>query len=189
MIFRGFMAGFLIVGTLFATAVGEEELPADVVNVALPEFGDRIGPGSDYGLANIEPVEVGWGVGRGREIRIVRTPRELRLSRRNEARFQVRLGEVKGVYFWIEAPPVHGQWHVSLTVVYPDGYRETIFSKDMRREGINFAWVPPRALLEIQVSSIEQTFKLSKRFIFTVSPVLISLWPNFLPVPNKSLWE
>ncbi len=179
--------GFLLLGFLSFPAVAEELLlPADVVNVALPEFGDRVGAGSDYGLANAEPVEEGLGVGRGQEIRIVRTPRELSLSRRNEARFQIRLGEVTGLYFWIETPPVYRQWHGNLTVLHPDGYQETIFSQDLNPEIINFVYVSPKALLEVRITSVNRSLQLSKTFIFTASPVRFALWPDFLPIPHQT---
>ena len=156
--------------------------PFEVVNVAVPEFGDRIG-GGDYGLANVEPLEVGPNVGRDRAIRVVRTPREFRLSRHGEARFQVQLGEVKAVYFWIESPPVQGAWRLSIAISHPDGYRESIFSEDLLRESVYFAHVPSRALLEFRVTSKEHALRLSKQFIFTVSPVDISFWSSFRQVP------
>jgi hypothetical protein len=189
MCLRGLTGGFLVVGMLLAPAGAEELLPAGVINVTLPEFGDRLGAGSDYGLANVEPVGVEQGMGRGRQIRIVRTPQALRLSRRNEARFQVRLGEVEGIYFWIESPPVIGSWGLSLSAVYPDGFRETIFSQDLLREAEYFARVPPRALLEIRVTSKERDLRIRKRFILTVSPIHLSFWSNSGPVPNQANWD
>ena len=181
---KGLIGGFLVVGILLTPAAAEELLPAGVINVALPEFGDRLGAGSDYGVANVEPVEVGQATGRARQIRIVRTPQALRLSQRNEARFQVRLGEVQDIYFWIESPPVMGGWRLNLTAVYPDGYRQTIFSQDLLREAEYYARVPPRALLEVRVASKERNPGIRKRFIFTVSPIHLSLWINSRPVPN-----
>ena len=186
MCLRGLTGGFLVVGMLLAPAVAEELLPAGVINVALPEFGDQLGTGSDYGLANVEPVEVRKGMERGRQIRIVRTLQALRLSRRNEARFQVRLGDVEGIYFWIESPPVIGRWGLSLSAIYPDGYRELIFSQDLRREAEYFAPVPPRSLLEFRVTSNARNLGPRKRFIFTVSPIHFSFWSNFRPVPYTS---
>lgn len=186
---QSLIVGLLTVGMLLASAVAEELLPAGVVNVVLPDFGDDCLQGGDCGLANAEPVEVGPGVGREREIRIVRTPQqELPLSEGSEARFQVRLGEVDYVYFWLEAPPVYGQWHASVSVVYPDGNVDTIFGADLLPDGVNAVWVPPRALLEVRVTSKDRAMKLSKQFTFTVSPVLFSRWPNFSPIPYKTLW-
>jgi hypothetical protein len=180
----------LLIGSLFlasAPAVpagAEEPLPPGIVNVALPEFGDRVVAGADYGLANSQPVEVALGVGQAREVRIVRTPQELRLSRtRNEASFQVRLGKVDGVYFWIETPPVHGQWRVTITKTDADGYREPIFGANLHPMVIQSVYVSPDSVLDVKVSSVEQTFRLSKRFLFTVSPVRFALWPEMLPIP------
>jgi hypothetical protein len=180
------IGGLLLASGPAVPAWADDPLPAGVVNVALAEFGDRVGAGSDYGLANAEPVEVGPGVGRGREVRIVRTPRELRLSRlRNEARFQVRVGKVEALFFWIETPPVHGQWHVSIASRALDGGQEQIYSADVHPMVIQAIRVPPQAVLDVKVSSVEQTFRLSKRFLFTVSPVQFALWPEMLPVPYR----
>lgn len=177
---------FILVGILLGPAGANQELPAGVINVALPEFGNRVG-GGDYGLANIEPVEVRRGVRGQREVRIVRTP-QLPLSRRGDARFQVLLGDVDLVNFWIEAPPRPGAWRLNLSVMYPDGNRQSIFSESLLREGLNFVHVPPRALLEFLVTA-KRTSKLSKQFIFTVSPARISLWSEFRPVPLWFEWR
>ena len=79
MLLKGIIVGFFAVGMLLGHAGAEELLSAGVVNVALPEFGGRLGAGSDYGLANVEPVEVRKGMGREPEIRILRTSQEFRL--------------------------------------------------------------------------------------------------------------
>jgi hypothetical protein len=194
MSFRSLVSSLLLLGILHASARAEElSLPADVVNVAFPEFGDAVGLESDYGLANITPVEVIREGEPDQETRIVRTPRELRLSRlrakRYEAHFQVKVGQVNTVYFWLEAPPVLSQWSVTLTVVYPDGSRETVFDANVKPEVTNYVLTAPGVLLDFRVSSVEQTFKLSKRFLFTVSPARFSLWPNFRPIPYRTLWD
>jgi len=177
---------FFLTGLLSAPVTAEEMLPAGVVNVARPNFGDRIGGGADYGLANVKPIEIAQDGMQDREIRIVRTTRDLRLSRRNEARFQVRLGQVESVYFWLEAPLVYGQWHLRILASSFDGTRIPIFEGDVQPEVINFAWSPAGSVLEFHVSSIEQTFKLSKRFLFTVSPARFSLWPKLHPIPHRT---
>jgi hypothetical protein len=186
MCLRGLTGGFFVVGMLLVPAVAEELLPAGVINVALPEFGDQLGAGSDYGLANVEPVEVRKGRERGRQIRIVRTPQALRLSRRREARFQVRLGEVEHIYFWIESAPVMGGWGLSLSAIYPDGYRETIFGQDLVRGAEYSARVSPRALLEVRVTSKERNPGFRRRFIFTVSPIHLSPWSDSTQVSYAS---
>lgn len=171
-----------MVSTPLVSAVAKGELPTGFVNVVLPEFGDRIG-GGDYGLANVQPVEVSRTPGQAQEIRIVRALKDLRLSRRGEARFRVLLGEVGAIYTWIESPPVQGAWQLDLFVVHPDGYRQSILSEEWLREGQYVPGVPPNAVLEFRVTSKERNLKLSKRFIFTVSPVSLSLWSDFRPVP------
>jgi len=167
---------------LLASRVAKGDLPAGVVNVVLPEFGNRIS-GGDYGLANAQRVEVSRDPGQPQEIRIVRALKELRLSRRGEARFQVLVGEVGAIYTWVESPPVQGAWQLDLSVVHPDGYRQPILSEEWLREGQYVPGVPPNAVLEFRVTSKERNLKLSKRFIFTVSPVSLSLWSDFRPVP------
>lgn len=157
--------------------------PYEAVNVALPDFGTGV-EGGDYGVANVVPVEVGFDVGRGRQIRIVRTPRELRLSRRGEARFRVLLGDLEQVVFWIESPHVAGAWNATVVAIYPDGFERTLFSQDLLQEGLYFIWAPPRrSMLEFRVTSHERTLRLSKRFIFTVGPEQISFWKDFRSIP------
>jgi hypothetical protein len=189
-----FVCGLLVLAVLRVPAVAEELLlPSDVVNVAFPEFGDSVGPESDYGLANLSPVEVVREGEADQEIHLVRTPCELRLSRlrerRYEARFQVKLGKVELVYFWLETPPLHGQWRITLSIVSADGSRETVFDRDVSTEVFHYANTPPGTTLEFRVSSVEQLLKFSKRFLFTVSPVRFSLWPGFRPTPHRSLWD
>jgi hypothetical protein len=188
--FRRLLSGLFLLGLLPSLARSEDlPLPTGVANVALPNFGDRSSPGSDYGMANVKPIEVARDGQQAEEIRIVRPRQELRLSRRNEARFQVRLGQVNVVYFWLEAPPVHGQWRLRIAVVYPDNAREMIFDSNLKGDVINYAWAPAGAVLEFHMSSVEQTFKLSKHFLLTVSPVNFAMWHDFLPVPNRTLWD
>lgn len=173
------------------TAAGQalEALPAGVVNVARPDFGSRIGGGFDYGLANDRPIEILGSGQTGSEVRIVRTPHELRLSRRNAARFQVKLGDIRLIYFWLEAPRVHGQWRVTLTSIYPDRHRRVIFSRNVQNRVTNFAYVDGRTDLEVHVTSVEQTLKLSKRFHFVVAPERSWTWPDYLPIPHRTLWD
>ncbi|MCU0588194.1 MAG: hypothetical protein MUF52_08570 [Syntrophobacteraceae bacterium] len=192
---RGCGAGLLLAvaltwtGLSAASAGVVETLPFGVVNVARPDFGSRIGGGYDYGLANDRPVEIVGADSSPTEVRIVRTPHELRLSRRNEARFRVRLGDTRMVYFWLEAPRVHGQWHVTLTTVYPDQHRKVIFSRNIQNRVTNFIYVDGRTDLEVKVTSVEQTFKVSKRFHFAVTPERAWTWPDYLPVPHRTLWD
>ena len=165
-------------------------LPSNIVNVVLPEFGNRVKGGYDYGDANTTPLEVSHDPGRGEAVRIVRTPPGLGLSHGNRMRFRVLLGQVNVIYFWIEAPPVTGQWNATLTLIYPDLFRKVIFSHNMQNRVINYAYVDPGTTLEVQMKSVEQTMKLSKHFAFTVSPVLFSTWPdNFSPIPFRNYWE
>lgn len=179
------LSGLLLSGLFFSPATADELLPSGILNVARPEFGDVIGSG-DYGLANAQPLEVGQTSGGPKEIRVFRTPHELRLSQRSDARFQVQLGDVDHIYFWIEPRRVYGHWKAQITVVFSDEYREVVFSEDIGPRIIQFAFVPPRSLLDIRISSVERAIPLSKRFRFTVSPVPFWVWPLFVPIPEKS---
>jgi hypothetical protein len=167
---------------------GEMQLPPGVLNVVLPDFGNQVG-GGDYGLANHVPVEVREDVAPEQRIRIVRARHTMRLSRQNQARFQILLGNVETVWFWLEAPPVHGQWRLQITATYADRYQEPVFGAVLKPDVIQYCYVPPNALLDIRVSSIEQTFRLSKKFLFTMTPARIVLWRDNLPYPRREFWD
>ena len=166
----------------------EVQLPPGVINVVLPDFGDHIG-GGDYGLANQVPVEVREDVSPEQRIRLVRTLQALKLSRRNQAHFQILLGQVEVIWFWLEAPPVHGQWRVQIFATYADRYQEPVFAAQVKPEVVQYCYVPPHALLDIRISSIEQTFRLSKRFLFTLMPARLVLWREHQPFPRRDLWD
>lgn len=184
------ISGILCAGVSECMSQTMGNLPSNIVNVILPEFGNRVKGGYDYGAANTTPLEMSYDPGQGQVIRIVRTPPGMSLSHRKQLRFRVLLGEVNLIYFWIEAPHVSGQWNATLTSIYPDLFRKVIFSHNMQNRVINYAYVDPWTTLEVQMKSIEQTMKLSKHFAFTVSPVLFSTWPdNFFPIPFRNYWE
>ena len=179
--------------------------PFGAVNVVQADFGNGIG-GGDYGLANIEPIEVSPRVGQGDMIRIVRTAM-LGLSHRNEARFQVLLGETKEAYCWIESLSPVWAWRVVITALLPDGYSEPVFNQDMLPTAQYYLRVPPRALLEFRVTprahsitlnersnssggaSIARTaldpsrVGLNRQFQFTISPTGLMLWQDFKQIP------
>jgi hypothetical protein len=167
---------------------GEMNLPPGVLNVALPDFTNHVG-GGDYGLANNVPVEVREDVAPEQRLRIVRTPHPMRLSNQNRATFKVLLGNVETIWFWLEAPPVHGQWRLNIKATYADKYQEPIFGAVLQPDVIQYCYVPPHALLDIRVSSIEQTFKLSKKFLFTLTPARLVLWRDHIPYPRRELWD
>ncbi len=163
---------------------GEMNLPPGVLNVALPNFGNHIG-GGDYGLANDVPVEVREDAAPEQRIRIVRTPQAMRLSKQNVATFRVLLGNVETIWFWLEAPPVHGQWRINIKATYADKYQEPILGAVLQPDIIQYCYVPPHAILDIRIISIEQTFKLSKKFIFTLTPTQTVLWRDYFPYPRR----
>jgi len=154
----------------------------EVRNVVSPDFGNRIG-GGDYGLANTQPIEVGPNVGQKRSIRIFRTLGRLRLSQRGFAQFQIKVGDIRTIYFWIESPPVGGSWHLQVISTDAEGFGDSVFDEDLLRDAQYFCWVSPRSILHFRVTSKEKKRDLNKRFTFTVSPVSISLWSGYRTVP------
>ena len=132
---------FLLLGLLARPLAADEfgllpkgefdALPAGVVNVALAELGRDLLVGGDYRQGNVTPVEVVGPAG-NREVRIFRTP-VLSISHRRPACLRVLLGQVSGLYVWIETPPVQGEWTLSIDRVNFDGVRENIFTKQMNR--------------------------------------------------------
>jgi hypothetical protein len=170
----------MAVGFLAVTAQAQELLPSGFINVVQPDFGARIG-GGDYGLANLLPLEAPGAAPEG--IRIVRPIHPLRFSSRSEARFQVLLGDIEMVYFWIDSPAV-GAWRVMVTAHQADGFRKGIMGENIPKEQLYVIRVPPRSRLEFLVSPTPHPFELSKEFRLTVSPVNLTLMDSvFRTVP------
>ena len=181
------ITGVLLLGLLLTPAGAETLLPAGVVNTALEDFGNTVS-GGDYGLGNATPVEV-VGQGERREVRIFRSP-ELQLSRQRRASMQVLLGDVKGVYVWVETPPVQGHWQLTIDLLYQDGTRHTIFNKSMNRGVRDWVEVEPHIRLDCQIYSRTTAMKLNRRFILNVSPPEFWVtWPEYLPIPYRTFFE
>ncbi len=165
----------------------DDWIPEGIVNIALGEFGDRIG-GGDYGLGNHIPVDVIM-IGAKQEIRAFRSP-ELHLGHLRKANFQVKIGNLTGLYFWLETPPVSSPWIINIEIVYPDGFRRNIWSKDTKPGIWHWIDVDPNTILEVTVNSPESTFKFSKRFHITFCPVQYAVWPeSYQSTPMRHLWE
>jgi len=163
----------------------EEGLPAGVVNTALPEFG-KFPMTGDYGLGNATPVET-VGKGAHQEVRIFRSPKIHLYRRSYNASMQVLLGDVRGVFVWIETPPSQGHWHLSADIVYVDGTRRNLFSKDMNRNVRDWIIVEPHTRIEIQINSKTRAVKVDRGFIVCISPgEFWSRYPDYLPVPYKT---
>jgi hypothetical protein len=162
-------------------------LPAGIVNVAQRDFGhDIIIPG-DYGLGNIVKVE-DWRRGTEQEVRIFRSP-ELRISHKRPAQMNVLLGNVKILYVWIETPPIQGSWHLSIEEEFFDGTRTQVLTKDMKpgvRDSFN---VDPNTQLHIKLSTKTTAVKIPMKFVLTISPVLYAVYPDFLPMPYRTIYE
>jgi hypothetical protein len=194
---RVLLTGFLLL-ILLAPSVRADEfglapkgafdaLPSGVINVALPEFGqDLIIPG-DYGLGNVTPVEE---VVRGTEhiVRIFRSP-ELRISHRRPAKMQVLLGNVRGLYVWLDTPPLQGEWNLSIDLLYADGTRKNIFGKNMKPGVRDFLYVEPHTRVACRLSTKTTAVKVPQKFILTFSPVMYTVWPDLLPVPYRSIFD
>jgi hypothetical protein len=173
--------GWLVaVGFLAVSVQAQEPLPSGFINVVQPDFGGRIG-GGDYGLANLLPLEAPGVTPEG--IRIVRPIHPLGFSSSGEARFQVLLGDIEMVYFWIDSPAV-AAWRVAVTAHQSDGFRKGIFRENLPKEQLYVIRVPSRSRLEFLVSPTPNPFELSKQFRLTVSPVNLTLLDEvFRPVP------
>jgi len=194
---RVLLTGFLILGLLGPSARADEfgldpkgafdALPSDVINVALPEFGqDLIIPG-DYGLGNVTPVEEVFR-GTERVVRIFRSP-ELRISHQRPADMQVLLGNVQGLYVWLNTPPLQGEWTLSIDLLYADGARKNIFGKKMQPGVRDFFYVEPHTRVACHLSTKTTAVKVPQRFILTLSPVMYTVWPDLLPMPYRSIFD
>ncbi|MHB8068428.1 MAG: hypothetical protein ACYDIC_11070 [Desulfobaccales bacterium] len=178
----------VLLGLLLYPAWGEDTLlPAGVVNTASEDFGNIIS-GVDYGLGNVVPVEEA-GLGERREIRIFRSP-ELRLSRYKDANLQVLLGNVESVYVWVESPPVRVNLHLTVDLLYQDGTRRTLFSRDMNSGVVAYVSVEPHTRIDCKISTKTTAIKLNRRFVLTVSPLKVwAIWPEFMPIPYRTFFE
>jgi len=197
MLARVLLTGFFIM-SLLAPSVRADEfglapkgafdaLPSDIVNVALPEFGqDLIIPG-DYGLGNVTPVEEVFR-GAERVVRIFRSP-ELRISHQRPAEMQVLLGNVRGLYVWLNTPPLQGEWTLSIDLLYADGTRKNIFGKKMKPGVRDFVYVEPHTRVACHLSTKTTAVKVPLRFVLTLSPVMYAVWPDLLPMPYRSIFD
>lgn len=197
MLARVLLSVFLIMSLLASPARADDfgldpkgyfdPLPSNIINVALPEFGkDLIIPG-DYGLGNVIPVEE---VVRGTErvVHIFRSP-ELRISHKRPAELQVLLGNVRGLYVWINTPPLQGEWTLTIDLLYADGTRKNIYGKQMNPGVRDYLNVEPYTRVACHLSTKTTAVKVPLRFILTLSPVMYAVWPDLLPMPYRSIFD
>ncbi|MGA9755546.1 MAG: hypothetical protein WBV23_10435 [Desulfobaccales bacterium] len=195
--FRVLLAGCFMMSLLVPSVRADEfglepkgyfdALPSGIDNVALADFGQDIIIGGDYGLGNVTPVEEVFR-GQERVVRIFRSPK-LPISHQRPAQMQVLLGNVRGLYVWIETPPVQGEWSLSIDLVYADGTRRNIFGKQMKPGVPSFLFVEPYTRLDCHLSTKTTALKLNRRFILTLSPVMYAVWPDFLPAPYRTIFD
>lgn len=102
---------------------------------------------------------------------------------------QVLLGDVRGVYVWIETPPVQGEWTLTVDMVYFDGTKERVLGKHVKPGIRDWVNVEPNTRLEIHLSTKTTAVKLNRRFILSVSPVMYAVWPDFVPVPYRTIFD
>jgi hypothetical protein len=169
---RLLVAGVLLLGLLVNAGVSEDLLPAGFVNTAQEDFGNLVG-GGEYGLGNRVFVETVIQ-GDRKEVRVFRSP-ELRLSHSRKASFQVLLGNTTEVYVWIETPPVQGHWHLTIDLVYPDGARRELLSKDKKGSETDASCL---GLLDCQMYS-KTTAIPRRKFRLNISPEIYSIWPDY----------
>jgi hypothetical protein len=164
-----------------------DAVPSEVVNVALPEFGQNLIIPGDYGLGNVTPVEE---VVRGKEhiVRVFRSP-ELRISHRRPADMQVLLGNVRSLYVWLNTPPIQGEWTLSIDLLYADGTRRNVFDKKMKPGVRDFVFVEPHTQLACHLTTKTTAVKVPLKFILTFSPVMYTVWPDLLPMPYRSIFD
>ncbi|MBI4527273.1 MAG: hypothetical protein HY695_26055 [Deltaproteobacteria bacterium] len=156
--------------------------PLEIINVLTPEFGNRVG-GGDYGLANVEPVEIAYSVGQGQVVRIVRTP-DLRPGPQVGIRFQVLLGEVSNAYVWIETPSANEVWKCEVSVTYPDGFQSSTLSENVQGRAEYNIRAAPRTKLDFTLYPTAHPFELAKHVRLTISPVRTLTWSDELvPLP------
>jgi len=194
---RVLATGFVIMSLLLTIAGADDfdlvprgyfdALPSGIVNVARPSFGQDIIVGGDYGLGNVVPVEDRRQAPE-REVRIFRSP-GLPISHQRPAHMQVLLGNISGLYVWLETPPVQGEWTLSIDLVYADGTRRNIFGKHMKPGVREFIFVEPQTRLDCHISTKTTAVKLNRRFVLTLSPVMYAVWPDFLPVPERAIFD
>ncbi|MFZ5452617.1 MAG: hypothetical protein ACOZF2_12245 [Thermodesulfobacteriota bacterium] len=191
-----FIGTFLLLTLLIASAqAGEllhddlllgDSLPAEVVNTALAHFG-LYHLGGDYGQGNATPVEI-VGQGNHRQVRIFRSP-EISFLRRSSASMQVLLGNLEGVYVWIESPPVQGEWHLSVSRLEMDGTSTEIYGVELKPGIRYYVHVVPHTRVNCLITTKTKAIKYNKRFVFTVSPLDgWARWPEFLPVPYRTIF-
>jgi len=119
---------------------------------------------------------------------VFRSP-ELKLSHSRKASMQVLLGNVDGIYLWIEAPPVQGHWHLTIDLVYPDGARRELYSRTMNPQVRDWITVVPGTLLDCQMYSRTTALKLNRKFRLNISPEMYAIRPDYLPVPYRTIFE
>ena len=183
----------LLAGALYADEFGllpQDEfdaLPKGVVNVALAELGRDLLVGGDYGQGNVTPVEI-VGTEANREVRIFRTP-ALPISHRRPAYLRVLLGQVTGLYVWIETPPVQGEWTLTIDRVHFDGVRENIFARQMKPGIRDWVNVLPNTVIECKLTTKTTAVKRNRSFNLTLSPTMYTVWPDSLPVPTRAIFD
>lgn len=177
--------GIVLLALLLTPAWGEDLLPAGVKNTVQEDFG-IVALSGDYGLGNVTPVEV-VGKGERREVRIFRSP-ELRLYRKH-ASMQVLLGDIRQVYVWVETPPVMANWHLTVDLLYQDGTRRNLYSRNLKPGSRDYIDVEPHTRLDCQIYfKTSPALKLDRQFILNVSPLeMWATWPDFLPIPHHTI--
>jgi hypothetical protein len=164
-----------------------DALPTGIVNVARADFGQDIVIPGDFGLGNTVKVEE-WKRGTEQEVRIFRTP-VLRINHRRPARMEVLVGDVKTLYVWIETPPLQGEWSLTINMEHVDGTREQVFGKQMKPGVRDFFNVDPNTRIHIKLSTKTTAVKVPQKFNLTISPVMYAVYPDFTPMPYRTIFD
>jgi hypothetical protein len=102
---------------------------------------------------------------------------------------QVLLGNVKNLYVWLDTPPIQGEWTLAIDLLHVDGSRTKIFSKKMNPGVRDFLFVEPHTRLACRLSTKTTAVKVPQKFILTLSPAIYAVWPDFLPMPYRTIFD
>jgi hypothetical protein len=53
----------------------------------------------------------------------------------------------------------------------------------------DFLFVEPHTRLDCHLSSKTTALKVRRKFILTLSPVMYAVWPDFLPMPYRTIFD
>ena len=88
-----------------------------------------------------------------------------------------------------DTPPIQGEWSLSIDLLYVDGTRKNIFAKKMKPGVRDFFFVEPNTRLNCHMSTKTTAVKIPMKFQLTLSPVMYSVYPDFQPMPYRTIFD